>query len=97
MQLAASSICWAEFLCGPFDTSHVEHLQQILGIPVPFTAEDSALAANLFKVSGRRPGSFVDCMIAATAIREKATLATANLSDFNKFQSSGLTLEKVQV
>jgi len=36
-------------------------------------------------------------MIAATAIREKATLATANLSDFNKFQSSGLTLEKVQV
>ena len=33
-----------------------------------------------------------DCMIAATAITERASIATANLKDFQKFERFGLSL-----
>lgn len=93
--LGASAICWAEFLCGPFDVAQIPTLTQILGVPVPFTDRDSARAAELFNVSGRRRGTFVDCMIAATAIGENAALAAANVADFSRFRSSGLLLEQI--
>ena len=93
--LGASAVCWAEFLCGPFDVDQIPTLTLMLGVPVPFTDRDSARAAELFNVGGRRRGTFVDCMIAATAIGENAALATTNLADFSRFQSSGLVLEEI--
>jgi predicted nucleic acid-binding protein len=93
--LGASAVCWAEFLCGPFDVAQVPTLRQMLGVPVPFTERDSVRAAELFNIGGGRRGTFVDCMIAATAIGENATLATMNVADFSRFQSSGLVLEKI--
>jgi predicted nucleic acid-binding protein len=92
--LAASAICWAEFLCGPLEQRQIPFWKQILGEPIPFTSSDAERAADLFNSSGRRRGNFVDCMIAATAIREGASLATSNFADFRRFQSFGLQLEK---
>ena len=34
----------------------------------------------------------MDCMIAATALRAEAALATGNPSDFRRFTAHGLTL-----
>ena len=91
-KLGMSTIAWAEFLCGPIETRHLELATAIISERVPFLEEDSALAARLFNKSGRRRGTFADCMIAATSLRSKAPLATANPSDFSRFEEAGLTL-----
>lgn len=85
-----SAICWAEFLCGPVRAAEVELVARIVGEPTPFTADDAATAARLFKRAGRRRGTFVDCMVAATALRMRARLATSNRADFRRFESAGL-------
>ena len=90
--LGISCVSWGEFLCGPVEPSHVELATRVLGEPVPFVAADAGTSAHLFNVSGRRRGSFTDCMIAATALRAAASLATANGGDFRRFSSAGLRL-----
>lgn len=92
--LHVSTVCWAEFLCGPLNPSAVLLLEQILGEPIPFTRLDAEKAAELFNASGGRRGKLTDCMIAATALREGASVATSNAADFARFQTSGLRLEK---
>ena len=89
-----SSTSWAEFLCGPVDEEAIELATQLLSPAEPFLAEDAAVAARLFGLGGRRRGSFVDCMIAATAIRVGAELATVNVSDFRRFEAGGLKLAR---
>jgi predicted nucleic acid-binding protein len=91
--LAVSTICWAEFLCGPIGDTNLLLLEQVLGEPVPFTRSDAERAANIFNSSGRNRGMMVDCMIAAVALGADATIATANLTHFRRFQSSGLRVE----
>jgi predicted nucleic acid-binding protein len=88
--LGMSCVSWAEFLCGPVEPDAIEFATRLLGEPVPFGAADAATSAQLFNFSGRRRGSFIDCMIAATAIRAGARLATANTVDFRRFSSAGL-------
>ena len=90
--IGVSAVSWAEFLCGPVQPSHVELATRIVDAPVPFLDADSTLTARLFNSAGRRRGSFVDCMIAAVALRAGAFLATANPTDFRRFESAGLRL-----
>jgi len=90
--IAVSAVVWTEFLCGPVEPIHLELLANLFGDPVSYTAGDAALAAQLFNLCGRRRGSLADCMIAATAIREDANLATCNAADFRRMESQGLRI-----
>ncbi len=85
-ELAMSSIAWAEFLCGPLDSRQLDIARRITPELIPFTDKDAALAAELFNESGRRRSSLTDCMIAATALRCNARLATANQADFQRLR-----------
>lgn len=91
-QLAISTIAWTEFLCGPISAEHVELTALVLPGRVPFSEDDARLSAELFNGTGRRRGSLPDCMIAASAIRCKAALATLNQTDFRRFEKYGLML-----
>jgi predicted nucleic acid-binding protein len=90
------AIGWTEFLCGPVDPSHVVLASQLLGEPVPFSSEDAEISARLFNLAGRRRGSLADCMVAATALRNDAALATANAVDFAGFETAGLRILAVE-
>jgi predicted nucleic acid-binding protein len=90
--LSISAIAWTEFLCGPLAPDTVELASRVAGEQVAFTSEDAVVAAHLFNVSGRRRGTLVDCMVAATAIRGNAELATANPADFRRFEKAGLRI-----
>ena len=91
-ELGISAICWAEFLCGPLSGEDMEAAGRLFPEPEPFLAEDSVSAAGLYNASGRRRGSLVDCMVAATAMRLGAALATSNQGDFKRFEPVGLRL-----
>ena len=91
--LAASAIAWAEFLNGPVTPIEVSRAEAVLqSRVVPFGQEEAVLAAELFNKTGRRRGSRFDCLIAATAIRAQAQIATVNQMDFKVFASQGLKL-----
>lgn len=81
---------WAEFLCGPVDVHDVELAARVVDEPLALLARDAGMAAKLFNLAGRRRGSLNDCMIAATALRAGASVATANLVDFRRFEPAGL-------
>ena len=87
-----STIAWGELLCGPLSVELLGVATRVVSQRVPFHEDDAQLSAQLFNESGRRRGSLVDCMIAATALRLGATLATANIADFRRFKSAGLAL-----
>ncbi len=91
-ELGISAIGWGEVLCGPIDTDTLDLVADLVPQRVPFTEDEAELAARLFNMSGRRRGSLVDCMIAATAIRYQAPLATADPRDFSRFATAGLNL-----
>ena len=90
--LGISAIGWAEFLCGPLEESHLDLAARVVSVRIPFTEDTGLATARLFNESGRRRGSFVDCMIAATALHMGASLATTNPSGFRRFELAGLTL-----
>ncbi|MCZ6887765.1 MAG: type II toxin-antitoxin system VapC family toxin [Gammaproteobacteria bacterium] len=93
--LAMSTIAWTEFLCGPVNTTHVELVANVVRARLPFSEEDAHTAAQLFNESGRRRGSLLDCMIAATAVRADAPIATSNPADFRRLEDFGLNLANV--
>jgi len=90
--VAMSTIAWAELLCGPMPLDLLGVATRVVSERVPFLEDDAQLSAQLFNETGRRRGSFVDCMIAAAALRAGAALATANIEDFRRFKSAGLAL-----
>ena len=87
-----SVIAWAEFLCGPVDETALSLAALIVKQRLEFTEDMAALSARLFNGSGRRRGTMVDCMIAATAIAAGVALVTCNSNDFERFEEFGLTL-----
>lgn len=88
--LLMSSVSWTELLCGPITAEQVRLARRVIAEIVPYQEDDASLAAALFNDSGRRRGSMADCMIAATAIRAGAAMATANPVDFRRFETAGL-------
>ena len=90
--IAMSAFAWGEFLCGPLEDAGLALAQRLVKTHVPVGTEEAAEAAHLFNLGGRRRGSFPDCVIAATAIRAGAELATSNGSDFAGFREAGLEL-----
>lgn len=90
--ITTSSIAWAEFLCGPLDPADRKLASLIVEHRIEFGEDDAFTAARLFNQSGRRRGSLLDCMIAATAIRVDAELATANRAHFRHFEQLGLRI-----
>jgi len=91
-ELAVSVIAWCEFLCGPIEPRGAELASRIVPRRIGFAVEDAELAANLFNRAGRRRGSLTDCMIAATALRLGASLATEDAGDFRRFEPAGLVV-----
>lgn len=94
-RLAMSALAWTEFLCGPLEARHAELARGFISERLPFAEDDASVSARLFNESGRRRGSLIDCMIAATALRADAVLATANPDDFRRFADAGLDVYSV--
>lgn len=89
-EIRISTLVWAEYLCGPLQAERIEAADVLFPVKESFLSEDAQLAARLFNASGRRRGSMIDCMIAATALRCRARLATLNRKDFQMFAEFGL-------
>jgi len=90
--LAASAIAWTEFLNGPVTPLEVSRTEAVLQSRIiTFGQAEAVLAADLFNKTGRRRGSRFDCLIASTAIRAQAQVATVNQTDFKLFVPHGLT------
>lgn len=92
LTLTASTIVWGEFLCGPVGEEEKVLAGRILRRLVPLDVDEAATAARLFNRTGRRRGSFQDCLVAATALEAAARLATAERVGFSRFRSEGLRL-----
>lgn len=90
--VSLSTVAWAEFLCGPVSADVTAIARTLLGEPVPLGTAGAERAAQLFNETGRRRGSLLDCLIAATAIEAGARLATENARDFERFTAAGLDL-----
>jgi len=90
--LGMSTVAWTEFLCGPLEERHRDLASRVVSQRVAFLEADSILAARLFNDSGRRRGTLIDCMIAATALRAREPLATANAVDLRRFAAFGLAI-----
>lgn len=90
--IVTSAVAWAEFLCGPLKPEDFDLAAQVVADRVEFGADDAVAAAGFFNTTGRRRGTLIDCMIAATAIRTGAALATANPADFKRLVPLGLRL-----
>lgn len=84
---------WYEFLCGPVSPAQIKTMQAFLkGGIVPFSTNQAQIAAQLFNATERPRRLRVDAMIAATAISQRAALATLNIADFKLFCTHGLAL-----
>ena len=92
LTVAISTLAWGEFLCGPLSEEDAALALRIVRAHVPLGTEEATEAARLFNETGRRRGSFQDCLVAATALTAVAELATADRSDFARFEECGLKL-----
>ena len=95
-RLGTSAIAWSEFCNGPLTCGQKDAVMAVLNRQInAFHWQDAEEAARLFNLSGRRRGSHADCMIAATAMRAGAALATYYAADFARMLPFGLVLESM--
>jgi predicted nucleic acid-binding protein len=94
-RIGVCTLVWTEYLCGPLTPAKQTAADALCRWKEPFQPADAAVAARLFNASGRRRGTLTDCMIAAVAIRCRATFATLNRADFETFVEHGLVLAPV--
>lgn len=94
-----STLAWGEFLCGPLQErggpleARVEEIaRRVVRRHVPVGVDEATEAARLFRLTGRRRGSFADCVIAATALGGGAVLATSDRAHFERFAEAGLEM-----
>lgn len=87
-----SAFALGEFLCGPLEPGHAEAARRLILRYLPLGTDEAAMGAELFHRTGRRRGSFPDCLIAATAILDGGVLATSDPRDFQRFAEAGLEL-----
>ncbi len=73
---------WAEFLCGPLSSADLDVARLFIDRCADFIRDHAVATARLFIESGRRRGSLADCMIAAAALSDAASIATTNKADF---------------
>jgi predicted nucleic acid-binding protein len=90
--IAISTLVWGELLCGPLDGTSERLARRVVPAHVPLGTDEAAAAAALFNATGRRRGSFQDCIVAATAMGSGAALATSDVDDFGRLVSHGLKL-----
>ena len=96
-ELAASAIAWSEFCNGPHTKEQKDAVFHILEKRVvDFTWQQAEQASRLFHRTGRVRGSHADCMIAASAMLCRVTVATRNIRDFQRFLPFGLDLTPVE-
>jgi predicted nucleic acid-binding protein len=88
-KVALSTLAWGEFLCGPLPEGAEVVARRIARRHVPLGTEQATEAARLFNATGRRRGSFQDCVVAATALVAGAELATSERTDFRRFEAEG--------
>ena len=88
--LAISAIVWAEFRCGPLQPAELSLAEAVVGQCRDFTRDAAEAAARLYHESGRRRGSLADCMIAAAALADGASVATTNRKDFRPLRDLGV-------
>jgi len=91
-RISMNSVAWTEFLCGPLPAPDLVLAEQVITERLEYSESDARRAAELFNSTGRRRGTLVDCMIAASACERDAPLATLNRKDFEAFRKSGLRL-----
>ncbi len=95
--LAAPSIVWYEFCCGPVQNLEIETVRSVLTAGIlPFGEAEAEESARLFNVIGRVRRLRVDTMIAATTLCAGAELATGNTADFELFCGHGLVLHRTE-
>lgn len=91
---AMCTLAWGGFLCGPLEVGVEALAGRVVRVHIPVGTDEASEAARLLNETGRRRGSFQDCIIAATALTSDAALATSNSSHFGRFVGSGLELMK---
>ena len=91
-EVEMSAVAWGECVCGPVPALEEAAARALIQRIHPLGKEDAELAAQLFNRTGRRSRNFADCMIAAVAIRQGASIATSNAVDFSRFEPHGLKL-----
>jgi predicted nucleic acid-binding protein len=96
--LAVSAPAWFDYISGPTTAQEVLYAEAVLtGGVADFAKTDSHRSADLFNLTGRKRTTKLDCMIAASALIQRARIATTNVGDFQPFAAHGLRIEVVPV
>jgi len=90
--VAMSTLAWAEVLCRLPQSNDQDLARRIVREHIPVSLDDATDAARLFKLTGQRAGTLLDCVVAAAAIQAGSPLATAEPQEFQGLRAHGLQM-----